>query len=186
MVSCNNKWVHCYDDKTIKVAPWPKGSKDLCTLFYVSTATKSSCRTASSHTAAVGNKVSKVCHSSNELQVSCARFSNIDGVSCYSNSLLHCLLQNHALRDSLQFSSFTPIKQLALDYCTKPTLLTLDVRRAVDDQFSTTRQQDVSEFFIKLADVCSEVDNKTQLNMQWDYRCCSCDYSYSRRQKIVC
>ena len=136
-MSCNNKWVHCYGDKIIKVTPWLQDSKDLCTLFYVYTATKSSCCTASSHAAAVGNKVSKVCHSSNKLQLSCARFSDIDGVTCYSNSLLQCLLQNHALRDSLQSSSLTPIKQLALDYCTKPTLLTLDFRREVVDRFSS-------------------------------------------------
>ena len=53
----------------------------------------------------------------------------------------------------------------------------------VDDQFSTAQQQDVSEFFIKLANVCTEVDIKTVLNMQWDYHRCSCEYSYLRRQQ---
>jgi len=36
---------------------------------------------------------------------------------------------------------------------------------------------------MNLANVCTEVDTKTVLNVQWDYHCCSCDYNYSQRQQ---
>ena len=72
-------------------------------------------------------------------------------MSCYSDFVLQCLLQCHVLRVSLHL------------HCRKLTLLTLSVRTAVDDQFSIAQQQDVGEFFIKLADVFTDVDIETLL-----------------------
>jgi len=84
VVSCNGKWVHCTYG-TLKVTQWSKGSKDLSIFFYVCTL-KSSPPSTSSHTAvAVENKM---CCASSETQLSCACFTNMDGVSCYSISVI--------------------------------------------------------------------------------------------------
>jgi len=59
------------------------------------TANKSPSHSTSSHTAAVGNTAMEACHTFGETMLSCAHCSNIDGVSCYLNCFLQCLLKSH-------------------------------------------------------------------------------------------
>ena len=38
-------------------------------------------------------------------------------------------------------------------------------------------------FFIKLADVCIELDSNVSIRMRWDFCCCSCGYQKSKHQQ---
>jgi len=91
-------------------------------------------------------------------QVSCKRFANFDKVSCYANSLLQCFLQCHDIRQSLQLCAFEPLRKIAIDYLV-PTLLSIPVRHAIGTPFNLPQQQDVTKFFLKLADLCTEIES---------------------------
>ena len=129
------------------------------------------------------NVVSPVNDHISVTQVSCKRFANFDKVSCYANSLLQCLLQCRDIRQSLQSCAFEPIKRIANDYLVVPTLLSTPVRHAIGPPFSLPQQQDVTEFFLKLADVCTEIESNITFHSRLEFRCSSCGYNYTRRQE---
>jgi len=96
-------------------------------------------------------------------QVSCKGFANFDKVSCYANSLLQCLLQCPDIRQSLQPCA---LKRVANDYLVVPTLLSTPVRHAIGSPFSLPQQQE-EEFFLKLADVCTEIESNITFHVVW-------------------
>ena len=185
VISDGGKWIHC-TDQVIRVAPWPKGAKDLYMLFY-----ESAVPIINTSTRANQKKSNSECHqethaslpvlTSGTNQVCCKRFFNIDRVSCYANAVMQCLLQSPVLRRALQNSSIDPINRLANDYAEASCLLVTPVRHALGPPFCLPLQQDVCDFFQKLADVCTDIDENVSLQTRCDFCCSSCDYNYSRR-----
>ena len=114
----------------------------------------------------------------------CKGFTNNDGVSCYANSTLQCLLQHRSVRNACVGSRYTALRDLANDYV-DPTkvgyLSSRSVRKLLRAPFSINRQQDAAEFLQALAMFCTPVNNCLQHTITTYLRCSNCTYTSSRQ-----
>ena len=112
----------------------------------------------------------------------CKGFSNNDGVSCYANSILQCLLQHMSVRNACVRSGYPALRDLANNYV-DPTMLSLlssrSVRRLLRAPFSVNRQQDASEFLGALIMFSAPLSNCLQYTIRIYLRCTNCTYTNS-------
>ena len=135
--------------------------------------------TATSTTAAAGTRS----RSSMLTLINCKGFTNSDGVSCYANSILQCLLQHRAIRNACVSSRYPALRNLANNYVdpTKSDLLSSrPVRKLLRAPFCVNRQQDASEFLGALAMFCAPLSNCLQYTIRTYLRCTNCTYTNSR------
>ena len=113
----------------------------------------------------------------------CKGFTNNDGVSCYANSILQCLLQHRSVRNAWVGSRYSAFRNLANDYV-DPTKLDLlscrPVRKLLRAPFSVNRQQDASEFLEALAMFYAPLSNCLQYTVRTYLRCTNCTYTNTR------
>ena len=115
----------------------------------------------------------------------CKGFTNSDGVSCYANSILQCLLQHRSVRNACVGSRYTVLRDLANNYV-DPTkvnyLSSRSVRELLRAPFSVNRQQDAAEFLQALAMFCTPVRNCLQHTITTYLKCSNCTYTSSRHE----
>ena len=81
--------------------------------------------------------------------INCKGFANNDGVSCYANSILQCLLQHNSVRNACVGSRYAELRDLANNYVDRTKmgyLSSKSVRRLLGAPFSVNSQQDAAEF----------------------------------------
>ena len=94
--------------------------------------------------------------------IHCKGFANNDGVSCYANSILQCLLQHNSVRNACVGSRYTELHDLANNYVDRTKmgyLSSRSIRRLLRAPFSVNSQQDAAEFLEALAIFCTPVRN---------------------------
>ena len=105
------------------------------------------------HTAATTTSTGTTSQSSILTFTKCKGFTNDDGVSCYANSILQCLLQHRSVRNACVGSRYPALRNLANDYVdpTKVDCLSCrSVRKLLRAPFSVNRQQDDNFLLVTL------------------------------------
>ena len=115
--------------------------------------------------------------------INCKGFANNDGVSCYANSILQCLLQHNSVRNACVGSRYAELRDLANNYVDRTKmgyLSSKSVRRLLGAPFSVNSQQDAAEFLEALAIFCAPVRNCLDYTIRMYLQCSNCTYNSSR------
>ena len=128
------------------------------------------------------------CGGSSWTFINCKGFANNDGVSCYANSILQCLLQHNSVRNACVGSKYAELRDLAnkyVDHTKKGNLSSRSVRRLLGAPFSVNSQQDAAEFLEALAIFCTPVRNCLNYTIRTYLRCSNCTYTSSRDENNI-
>ena len=120
--------------------------------------------------------------------IHCKGFANNDGVSCYANSILQCLLQHNSVRNACVGSRYTELHDLANNYVDRTKmgyLSSRSIRRLLGAPFSVNSQQDAAEFLEALAIFCTPVRNCLDYTIRTYLRCSNCIYTSSRDESNI-
>ena len=123
---------------------------------------------------------SKTSPSTSSITKSCVPFNNTDGVSCYANAILQCLLQHTVIRSVFIASRYTALRDLSNSYnnpSRRELLSSRGVRRMLGAPFCEKMQQDASEFLISLSMYCRSIENCLKMTTRTRQRCTNCFYS---------
>ena len=120
--------------------------------------------------------------------IHCKGFANNDGVSCYPNSILQCLLQHNSVRNACIGSRYTQLCDLANNYVDRTKMGYLSSRfihRLLGAPSSVNSQQDATEFLEALAIFCTPVRNCLDYTIRTYLRCSNCIYTSSRDESNI-
>ena len=120
--------------------------------------------------------------------IHCKGFANNDGVSCYPNSILQCLLQHNSVRNACVGSRYTELCDLANNYVDRTKMGYLSSRfihRLLGAPSSVNSQQDATEFLEALAIFCTPVRNCLDYTIRTYLRCSNCIYTSSRDESNI-
>ena len=120
--------------------------------------------------------------------IHCKGFANNDGVSCYANSILQCLLQHNSVRNACVGSRYTELHDLVnsyVDHTKMGYLSSRSIRRLLGAPFSVNSQQDAAEFLEALAIFCTPIRNCLDYTIRTYLRCSNCIYTSSRDESNI-
>ena len=120
--------------------------------------------------------------------IHCKSFANNDGVSCYANSILQCLLQHNSVRNACVGSRYTELRDLVNSYVDRTKmgyLSSRSIRRLLGALFSVNSQQDAAEFLEALTIFCTPIRNCLDYTIRTYLQCSNCIYTSSRDESNI-